>query len=366
MPKVGVKEEVKTRKKASTADEKRVKTKKIVEGKASQLKETKIQDVKTPKRKTRETPKEKLVSKKADVKKEVKSATKKAATKKSETKKVATKETVVKKGATTKKSAITKKTTKKATTKKTTQTKKDDKKVKLEKILKPKKKTLAKKTVAKKTVEKTYLPEYYDLPYRYNDTIVKILYQTPKRIFVYWDVSDQDRQRYINAFGEDFFEKTYPVLLVHNEELNYTFEVQINDFANSWYLDINDPKTKYVVQLGRKFKEIQREQINYQVVQDEKINLQNDFIYIADSNKLEIPNDRILFEKVPKKIIFRNVKTGEVVEKETKQILSKISKIYENPQVEDLYREILGEEILNEEYDISNPSSGGNSSSFFK
>ena len=365
MPRIGVKEEVKTRKKANAADEKKVKTKKIVEtekGKASQLKETKLQELKTPKRKTRETPKEKLVSKKNDIEKKAKSTTKKtASTKKSETKKVANKEVVVKKGVTTKKSAITKKTTKKAT-----KSKKDDKKVKLEKIVKPKRKTVSKKTTTKKISEKTYLPEYYDLPYRYNDTIVKILYQTPKRIFVYWDVSDQDRQRYINAFGEDFFERTYPVLLVHNEELNYTFEVTINDFANSWYLDINDPKTKYVVQLGRKFKEIKKEQINYQVVEEEKINLQNDFIYIADSNKLEIPNDRILFEKVPKKIMFRNVKTGEIVEKETKQVLRKISKIYETPQVEDLYREFYGEETLNEGHYISNPSSGESLSSFFK
>ena len=159
------------------------------------------------------------------------------------------------------------------------------------------------------------------------------------------------------------------MLLVHNEELNYTFEVPINDFANSWYLDIKDPKTKYVVQLGRKFREVQKEQIDYNIVKEEKINLQNDFIYITDSNKLETPNDRILFEKVPEKIIYRNVKTGEIVEKEVKQVLRKLSKTYNNPQVEELYRglykEFYGEEILIEEMDISNPSSGG-SSSFIK
>ena len=83
-----------------------------------------------------------------------------------------------------------------------------------------------------------YLLEYYDLPFRYNETVVKILAQTPKRLFVYWDVADKDKQTYLNAFGESFFNDTYPVLLVHNENKNYTSEVAINDFANSWYLDI--------------------------------------------------------------------------------------------------------------------------------
>ena len=50
--------------------------------------------------------------------------------------------------------------------------------------------------------------EYYDLPYRYNETVVKILAQTPKRMFVYWDISDSDREKYIKTFCEDLFEKT--------------------------------------------------------------------------------------------------------------------------------------------------------------
>ena len=338
MPRIGKKEDEKT-KKVADVSEKSEKAKKVIEtekGKANKEKETK-----TPKSKTRKTATEKLVAKKV---------------------------------ATSKKNSAKKEVAKQETTKKATIAKK---KISDEKVKKSEKlsKVVAKKTTKSKTkkieedIPKTYLPEYYDLPYRYNDTIVKILYQTPRRIFVYWDISDSDRQRYIRAFGEDFFEKTYPVLLVHNEELNYTFEVPINDFANSWYLDINDPKTKYVVQLGRKFREVQKEQINYNIVKEEQINLQNDFIYITDSNKLETPNDRILFEKVPEKIVYRNVKTGEIVEKEAKQVLRKLSKTYNNPQVEELYRgiyeEFYGEEIFIEEMDLSNPSSGG-SSSFIK
>ena len=147
-----------------------------------------------------------------------------------------------------------------------------------------------------------YLPEYYDLPYRYNETVVKILAQTPKRLFIYWDIADSDIEKYRKAFGEDFFEKTYPVLLVHNEELNYTYEIPINDFANSWYIDIKDSKNKYTVQLGRKFKEYPKfVKETQQIIQEENINLQNDYIEIVSSNTLEVPNDHVLFEKCKNK-----------------------------------------------------------------
>ena len=201
--------------------------------------------------------------------------------------------------------------TKKAVAKK--ETKIAEKKSKVTKTTKAtKESTKNSKTTAKKAkkLEQEYLQEYYDLPYRYNETVVKILAQTPKRLFVYWDVSEKDKETYLNAFGEDFFEKTYPVLLVHNEEMNYTFEVPINDFANSWYLDIQDPKTKYVVQLGRKFRNIQDVRPVREIVQKENINLQNDYIHITDSNKLEVPNDHILFETIKNQVTYRNVKTG--------------------------------------------------------
>ena len=135
---------------------------------------------------------------------------------------------------------------------------------------KAKKSSVAKKTVAKKPVvnksvkkkttskkEKKVTPlaevvEYYDLPYRYNETIVKILYQTPETLFVYWDISDSDRENYIKQYGENFFNITRPVLIVHNDTMNYSFEISINDFANSWYLHINDSKCDYRVELGRR------------------------------------------------------------------------------------------------------------------
>ena len=208
------------------------------------------------------------------------------------------------------------------------------------------------------------LPEYYDLPYKYNDTVVKILAQTPKRLFIYWDISEKDRKTYIKAFGEDFFDKTYPVLLVHNLDKNYTFEVPVNDFANSWYLDINDSKCQYSIELGRKFKapvELMEESL--EIIKENNIDLRNDYIYITTSNVLEAPNDHILFENLPTQITFRNVKTMEQYTVDTKEYVnnSSMNKLYD---VEDLYKAIYKENDSDEIYDLSNPSSGNPTSRF--
>ena len=210
----------------------------------------------------------------------------------------------------------------------------------------------------KKNEKSKYLLEYYDLPFRYNETVVKILAQTPKRLFVYWDVSDKDKQTYLNAFGESFFEDTYPVLLVHNEDKNYTREVIINDFANSWYLDILDPRDEYTIQLGRKFKEYVKPQLNPEI-EETNIELQNDYLFIAQSNKLEMPNDHILFEKFEPYVKYRNVKTQK---EEVKNVTNTIYKKELKELYKKLYKDNEEFNFEDERYDFLNPTSMGTSS----
>ena len=72
------------------------------------------------------------------------------------------------------------------------------------------------------------MSEYYDLPFRYNKTVVKVLAQTPKTLFVYWEISDDDIEKFKKQYGDNFFETTKPVLIIHNDTLNYSFEVEDN------------------------------------------------------------------------------------------------------------------------------------------
>ena len=194
--------------------------------------------------------------------------------------------------------------------------------------------------------------EYYDLPYRYNQTVVKVLAQTPNNLFIYWDISDKDRNTYKKEYGENFFENTKPVLIVHNDTLNYSFEVEINDFANSWYLHIDDAKCDYRIELGRR-----------PITKLEK-NENTDYIYISSSNEIESPNDHVLFNKNQNMVYFKNTKTGTVSNKKISANISfmrNMGKIY---NIYDLYKAIYKDENIEDIFDLSNPSSGFSSSQF--
>ena len=219
-----------------------------------------------------------------------------------------------------------------------------------------------KKQVKDEPKKLEYMLEYYDLPYRYNETVVKILAQTPKRMFVYWDISDNDRQKYINTFGNDFFDKTYPVLLLYNEDKKYVREITINDFANSWYIDIEDPKTKYTIQLGRKFKDYSVAlAVNHQKITENNIIVQTDYLPFANSNVLEVPNDHVLLETLPDYITFRNVKTNQETVKAIKAFRDSYGMNYD---VKEFYEEQYKDEISEGMFDMANPSSKLTSSSF--
>ena len=221
---------------------------------------------------------------------------------------------------------------------------------------------VSKKETNKKTT--VFTPEYYDLPYRYNQTVVKVLAQTPSSLFIYWDISDEDRTRLKKTYGEHIFEITKPVLIIHNLTMNYSFEVDINDFANSWYLHINDSKCEYDIELGRRPIPINYAYIsNYNEENSNISPVTVPYIYISSSNNIEAPNDKILFNKDQKMIYFRNVKTNEVTAKDAMSLvfISNLGRFY---SISELYNKFFREdEIIRNDYILNNPSSGNPSSS---
>lgn len=282
----------------------------------------------------------KIVSEEVKKIKEEKEAEPKA-TKKAVAKKTTKKATSTKKATTTKKKATTstkKKTAaKKSSTKKTSKTKKDKRTIRFVKTL-----SLSKQYLKKNTA----ILEYFDLPYRYNETTVKVLAQTPKVLFVYWDISDHDRDQYKLHYGEDFFDTTYPVLLVKNETKGYVEEIPINDFANSWYIHISDPRSTYSIELGRKYKNMPK--------------FESPYIYIKESNEIIAPNDHVLLEEIKPKIKYKNAKTNEVIFKNISNVIKdgKILDFYS------LYQVLYNVEDINEFFTLNNPSSGNPTSTF--
>ncbi|MBQ3408351.1 MAG: DUF4912 domain-containing protein [Clostridia bacterium] len=177
--------------------------------------------------------------------------------------------------------------------------------------------------------------EYYDLPYRYNQTVIKILAQTPHALFIYWDISDSDRKEMTDKYGDNFFYETKPVLLVHNKTLNSSFEIEVDDFTNSWYLRTPTSNCVFEIELGRK-----------KITANETIKFENNsnIMHITKSNTLESPNDHILKNQLSS-VYFKNVKTNELEKRDVSNY--KINNIY---NLIELYNDENGYE--------SNPSSG--------
>jgi len=278
--------------------------------------------------------KEKVVKENVDEIKPVKKATRK---KKSDTE-VVNETAVVSSDKKTKTTAEKKTTAKKksesATEEKTaSSTKKKSTTTTAKKATSSKKKT--KKTAE---IEKTpvQIVEYYDLPYTYGNTMVKLLAQTPKTLFVYWEVSDLDIKNFKEQYGEDFFNNTKPVLIVRNLTLNKTTEIEINDFANCWYLSTEDSDCKFDIELARKFIKISN-----------NTNLENNYLPIAKSNNLQAPNDHIMFEKLSNFITFTDTSTGETIKKNIKSF-NFLKDLYK------FYKDMYNDELL------KNPSSNFN------
>lgn len=131
-----------------------------------------------------------------------------------------------------------------------------------------------------------YIPksEYYELPTKYNKTIIRLLVQSPTRMFVYWDISDETVNRF-KSQNIDYNNCT-PILKIKNITMNYSYDIPVDPFTNNYYIEVKDPDCEYQVELGRKNK--------------------NQFINIYTSNSAKIPRNTPVYTKDSEQVIFRN------------------------------------------------------------
>ena len=251
------------------------------------------------------------------------------------------------KRAVSKTTATKSKTSKKAPKSKTTVAKskapKAATKSKAKKVVKRKLGNKAQKLLSKtftkiaKSEELPFVLEYYDLPYKYNKTVIKALAQNPNTLFVYWEISDEDVQNIKDKFGEDIFYTTKPVLIIHNLTDKYSFEIDINDFANNWYIHVNDTKCQYVIELGRRPKE---GEVNH---------FPDNYLYVTSSNMIESPNDHVLFydSEQFRQVRFKNIHTNKYTTRVIKPFLKNMYELYRS----------LHLDKENVSFDFKNPSS---------
>ena len=309
--------------------EKKVETKSSTKKVVPEIVEEKPVVKKSRAKKTDSTIAEEKTSKKASKTAEPKATKKSSSSKTKNPHKKSTKTTSKTATKSTKKKASTKKSTKESTAKKSTSRTK-------------------KITATSNLTKKIEILEYYDLPYRYNQTIVKVLAQTPTTLFVYWDISDADRAHYVETYGDNFFNDTKTVLVVHNITMNYSYEIDIDDFANSWYLHVNDSNCEYSVELGRRPK-----------YNNEEFNIPNNYLYVTSSNIMDSPNDHILFDKDLKTVYFRDVKTNIITAKDITSIsfLRNMGRIYSLYDLQGHFNEDVFINSNAWRFDFRNPSS---------
>lgn len=258
----------------------------------------------------------------------------------------------------------TEKKVKKSTTKKEVSPIKNKKQIKQNAKTIHSKTKLAIKTLAKKAKpKKVFQTEYYDLPFGYNKTIVKVLAQTPKTLFVYWELSEDTINSFKKNYGENFFKVTKPILIVYNDTLNYSFEVEINDFANSWYIQINDSKCNYRVELGRKPLPIANNNYNKETSSSQYIPF---YVYISTSNNIVSPNNKVLLtgNNIQQTLRFKNVKTSQIIEKNINNFKFKTNLGIVN--YKNLYKSLYTSKNFEYENFFSSLPSSGTFSSQFK
>ncbi len=131
-----------------------------------------------------------------------------------------------------------------------------------------------------------YLPksEYYELPSKYNKTVVRLLVQSPTRMFAFWEVSDESIKDF-NSHNARYSDSV-PVLKIKNVTMNYSYDMEIDPFTNNYYIEVKDPDCIYEVELGRKYK--------------------NRFINIYTSNDVKIPRSSPVPIGLSEEIIYRN------------------------------------------------------------
>lgn len=102
-------------------------------------------------------------------------------------------------------------------------------------------------------MQKKTLETGYYLPLNYNDNKIVLLVRDPYRLFAYWEISNEKRESFINQFGQDAWNRSKPVLKVTNVTNSEVYFVDIDEFANNWYLEVNQPNCYFTAEIGRLF-----------------------------------------------------------------------------------------------------------------
>ncbi len=99
----------------------------------------------------------------------------------------------------------------------------------------------------------------YKLPGRYADNEMVALTRDPWCIHTYWDLSDSRVQKVLSGIPADEKRSLKRILRVYdigkseslkNAKVKSSFDIQINDLARNWYINVARPDTSFYIEIG--------------------------------------------------------------------------------------------------------------------
>lgn len=105
-------------------------------------------------------------------------------------------------------------------------------------------------------------PDMPVIPWNYGKDRLTLMVRDPNWIFAYWEISATKQQEFDSNFGQDAWTNSRSVLRVYDitgvagfngtNANNYT-DISINDYVDSWHIDMERPNSTFCVDLGRLF-----------------------------------------------------------------------------------------------------------------
>jgi len=96
-----------------------------------------------------------------------------------------------------------------------------------------------------------------DLPYQYDRDRIVLQVRDPRWIHAYWEISASMIERLKNNLRDDFFDakrvlRVYDVsdIIFNGENAHRFFDIQVNEFANNWYINTEGPDRSWCVDFG--------------------------------------------------------------------------------------------------------------------
>jgi hypothetical protein len=104
-------------------------------------------------------------------------------------------------------------------------------------------------------------PKYFfhtDVPDSYNDTYMRAMPRDPEWLFVYWEISEPFRESLKRKMGDAAFQTSKKLLRICDvTDIDYNgsnaqryTDIEINDYANNWYVRVPESGRAYVVECG--------------------------------------------------------------------------------------------------------------------